>query len=147
MKPKNAPEHCMKKRFITGLSSNQNLYLKKVFFQYGHKILSVDEVIPNIRPNQGKIFCYAPTQIQGEVTETWPGAASSSQFSFRMRTASSNLSQETSVSIFCFTIVVIILKEMVILVLEIFEKEIPMLIAWVYYEQLSRQKWDKAETN
>lgn len=65
----------------------------------------------------------------------------------RRRTASLNLSQETLVIIFSFTIVVIIPKEMVILILHILEKEIPMCIAWVHCEQLSSQKWDKTETN
>lgn len=148
MKPKNAPENWMNKRLRTGLSSDQNLQVKKVSFHlYGHKILSIDDVNPSVRPNQEEIFCYAPTQIQGEVTEIWPATAFSSQFSFRMRTTSSNLRQETSVINFSFIIVVKILKEMVILVLQLFEKEIPMCIVWVHCEQLSRQKWDKAETN
>lgn len=65
MKPKNAPENLMNKRLRTGLSSDQ----KKISFHlYGHKILSIDDVNPSVRPNQGEIFCYAPTQI-GEVTE------------------------------------------------------------------------------
>lgn len=66
MKSKNASENLMNNNtFITGLAGYQNLYLKKVFFHlYGHIILSIDEMIPSVRPNQGDtIFCFAPTQI------------------------------------------------------------------------------------
>lgn len=76
-------------------------------------------------------------QIQGEVTEGWRAAAHPH---FRMRTASSNLSQETSVTISSLTTTIIIItkeKKMVILVPQILEKEILMCIAC---EQLSRKK-------
>lgn len=68
-----------KKGFTNGLSSNQKPDLKRLFLHlHAHKIISIDAVIPDVRRNQGNLFCDAPTQIQGEVPEGWRAAISPS---------------------------------------------------------------------
>lgn len=65
----------------------KNLIWRNCFliYIYAHKIISIDEVVRNVRPSQGSIFCDAPTQIQGEVTEGQMAAASFSELRFRMK--------------------------------------------------------------
>lgn len=136
----------LKKIFTNSFSSDQKPDRRRLLFHlYTQEILSNDKVIPNVRPNQGTIFCDSLTQIQGGERKAG-GGCSPFAFCFRIRTAPSSLNQEPSIMILSSTIVVIFPKGMNILVLQI-EKQMPLCFAWDHCEQFSNLECDNAEEN